>query len=156
MNTFLWCGIIKEVRLNVRKRKYNFFAHQNHTNKSSRITVYWWSRVLPCRRIPASHTTCRPVHGLRHSSDPGKLPWHSCFAACLANFYSQHMWRLSAPLRQQGKNRRRPTGMAAQLDKPTAVEKNKKKQQLSHSPRQGPVMEGLSNAFLAEKDRSCT
>lgn len=74
-----------------KEKEYKFFAHQKHPMTCSPISASALKRVLPCRRIPAGHPTCRPVHALRHSCDPTEPPRHSCFAACLANFYSQHM-----------------------------------------------------------------
>lgn len=157
MNTFSWYDIIKEVCPNVRKRNAISSRTKNRPfNPTQQQSIAEAESCHVGGFQHGFHPTCRPVHWLRHSSDPAELPCHSCFAACLANFYGRHMWRLSAPRQQQGKNRRRPTGMAAQLCKSTTVEKKPKKQQLSHNPGQGPVTEGLSNAFLAEKDRSCS
>lgn len=156
MNRFAWYCIIKEVYLNVMKRKtvyYHTKTYQQLQPSNSRYS--WQSPVLPCRRIPGCHPTCRLVHRLRHSCDPAELHWHSCFAACLANFNSRHMWRLSAPLRQQGKNRRRPTGMAAQLRKATTVEKNNKKPTVVPQSWARPSDGRPQQCFLAEKDRGC-
>lgn len=120
-------------------REDNFFAQQ-----SVPVSV----SIGECRRIPACYPTCRP----EHRAAPSQL---------LCSVFSQRLQPAHVtPVRTtlttgQEQETTNWYGSTARQVNNCGRGAKKTKKQLSHNPGQGPVMEGLSNAFLAEKDRSC-